>query len=332
MSGVPSILAPLLPLLTLALVYVLVVAPAAGRLPWVTRLCLASGGALLALALGVGLDASAISDALSAVLAGVGLSLLAWHRERVEDRRRAREDALRQNLEETSRRAVRLGGRQVELEAERARLLARAASLEEENAKLRSTLAENERRFRALDWRLRHERTLDALERRNQELGDLARHDALTHLYNRRHVDRVLDALANRSDVEEIAVALFDVDHFKTVNDRYGHPIGDRVLSDIAYLFRRQLRQGDVVGRYGGEEFIVILSRAASAPTVCEKLREAIATHPWSEIAGGLRVTISAGVATARRPFDPQRLVAEADRLLYQAKETGRNRVAVVGA
>ncbi len=326
-----SFLVLLLPLLTVALVYVLVAAPASGRSSWVTRSFLVAGASLLTLALGMGLGANGLLNALSAVVAGAGIAFLARLREQQGNACRAREEALRKTLEETSRRVVALGARQVELETERAHLQAQATSLEEEKAELRSRLAENERRLHALDWRLRHERSLDDLERRYQEVQELARYDALTRLYNRRHIDRVFDALVNSPDIQELAVALFDVDHFKTINDRYGHPIGDRVLAEIAHIFRRQLRQSDLVGRYGGEEFIVLLTHVGSANGVCEKLRAAVAAYPWSEIARGLTVTISAGVASAARPFDPSALVHEADRRLYQAKESGRNRVVGAG-
>jgi diguanylate cyclase (GGDEF)-like protein len=331
MSGVPSLLALLFPLLVLGFVYVLTTPPAAGRTPWGMRLCLVGGGALLFVALAVDLGAPGFVDLLSAALSAVGIALLLARRDRDEGLRRAREDALRQSIEETSRRLVALGGRRAEVETEKMRLEARVALLEEENAGLRSALEEKDRRFQTLDWRLRHERALDDLERRNQELQDLARYDALTRLYNRRYIDRMLDSLGNRPEIEELAVALFDVDHFKAVNDRYGHPVGDRVLIDVASIFRRHLRQGDIVGRYGGEEFIVLLLSIASASPVCEKLREAVENHAWSEVAPGLRVTVSAGVAGARRPIDTRRLVAEADRLLYRAKEAGRNRIAAEG-
>jgi diguanylate cyclase (GGDEF)-like protein len=326
-SGVSQALTLLLPALLLTFVYVLAHAAGTGRPHGTTRLWLAAGGALLALALGAALDASWPSDVLSAVVSATYLVFLGRQREREESDRRAREDALRERLEEASRRLVILGGRQVELEAEGTRLRERTASLEQENEKLRTLLVEKERRVHALDWRLHHERTLDDLERRNQELEDLARYDALTHLYNRRYIDHLIDKLERRLDIVEVAVALFDVDRFKAINDRYGHPIGDRVLADVAHIFRRQLRQDDVVGRYGGEEFVVLLTRTASSRTVCEKLREAVANHPWSGVAGGLRVTMSGGVALARRPFDVRGLVTEADRLLYRAKEEGRNRV-----
>ena len=326
-----SFLALLLPLLTVALVYVLVAAPASGRSSWVTRGFLVAGAVLLTLALGMGLGANGLLNALSAVMAGVGVAFLARLREQEDNACRAREEALRKTLEETSCRVVALGARQIELEAERAHLQARATSLEEEKAELCSRLAEKERHLQALDWRLRYERSLDDLERRYQEVQELARYDGLTRLYNRRHIDRVFDALANSPDIQELAVAIFDVDHFKMINDRYGHPIGDRVLAEIAHIFRCQLRQSDLVGRYGGEEFIVLLTHAVSANDVCEKLRSAVAAYPWSEIASGLTVTISAGVATGARPFDPSALVHEADRRLYRAKESGRNRVVGAG-
>jgi diguanylate cyclase (GGDEF)-like protein len=124
---------------------------------------------------------------------------------------------------------------------------------------------------------------------------------------------------------------MVDADHFKRVNDTYGHPVGDEVLREIATRIRASIRDCDDVGRYGGEEFLVLLSNCDErfAHVAGERMRSAIAKTPFDTSAGLLDVTVSIGIATyGPEPTLGDALVAACDRALYRAKDDGRNRVA----
>lgn len=160
----------------------------------------------------------------------------------------------------------------------------------------------------------------------------LAVQDELTGLPNRR---RVLAVLAeegeryNRSGVR-FGVAMLDIDNFKRINDVHGHPIGDAVLRSVAHLIRNALRKPDLVGRVGGEEFLMILPGAAGvdeATQVVERVRAAIERNDWSATSPDLQVTASIGVAVCALGEPVEDLVGRADRSLYLAKASGRNRV-----
>jgi diguanylate cyclase (GGDEF)-like protein len=168
-----------------------------------------------------------------------------------------------------------------------------------------------------------------------EALRDSSERDALTGLYNRRHVDRRLLAEYNSwtRHHDPFAVLLFDIDHFKRINDTYGHPTGDAVLRRIAATVSPQLRNSDILGRYGGEEFIVILPHCdePGAAVVAEKIRQAIEGDALEVSAGALRVTVSVGGCAATDGLaSAAALVAEADQALYDAKHAGRNQVCVV--
>jgi two-component system, cell cycle response regulator len=170
----------------------------------------------------------------------------------------------------------------------------------------------------------------DQLRERNVQLDEMSRTDALTGLYNRRHLD---DELARRhSDArrhgEAVSVIILDIDHFKKVNDGYGHPAGDLVLRDFAGRLIAQLRTGDVAGRWGGEEFLVILPRTAlpGAHLVADRIREAVAATPFLAGDEQIRVTVSGGCATGP-VASLQDLVSLADTCLYEAKDRGRDQI-----
>jgi diguanylate cyclase (GGDEF)-like protein len=166
------------------------------------------------------------------------------------------------------------------------------------------------------------------LETSNREVTKLSLTDQLTQLVNRNRLDQVIDEqirLASRYGIG-FSVILLDIDHFKQVNDTYGHLAGDRVLVRVAEILLHNLRSVDVAGRWGGEEFLIVVpnSRREDALLLAEKLRAAIgdATFP---VPG--RRTGSFGVASYTGGDDPGALIARADAALYLAKHAGRNRV-----
>ncbi len=157
--------------------------------------------------------------------------------------------------------------------------------------------------------------------------------DALTEARNREYFDTRLMtefAYARRHDVE-LSLLMIDIDHFKQINDTYGHQIGDVVLRELAQTIQRGLRSEDVFCRYGGEEFSVILRTTdeTQAQSVAERVREAVECLTIDTGEATIRVTISVGCATLSQSAEPstEDLVKEADRCLYLAKNSGRNRV-----
>ena len=159
---------------------------------------------------------------------------------------------------------------------------------------------------------------------------DEAQRDPLTGALNRRGLQEALDPLLRSG--APLALALLDFDHFKQVNDRFGHPVGDQVLATSAQLLRSSIRGSDFLARLGGEEFCVVLEGCDQdrARQVCEQLRRRIETHDWTQLAPELLLTVSIG--TAASPGGPDgpgldRLIEQADRAMYAAKLAGRNRV-----
>jgi diguanylate cyclase (GGDEF)-like protein len=210
-----------------------------------------------------------------------------------------------------------------------------------EHLRSRKFAAEDLRRLRGLEVQQQvalARQQADEERRRNEQLisdvvrlEELAVRDALTGLYNRRRSDAELrDRLRHEpaTQAEPICVALLDVDHFKSVNDRYGHATGDIVLREVAQIVQRGVRADDVAARYGGEEFIVVLGVVGldAGRRVVERIRLAVAAHPWGVVADGLVVTVSAGLAEATPGVTAEELTALADARLYEAKRTGRNR------
>lgn len=167
-----------------------------------------------------------------------------------------------------------------------------------------------------------------------QHLSHLATQDPLTRLLNRRGLDDAMHislAHASRHGLSTSAI-LVDIDHFKQVNDSFGHEVGDHVIRQVAELFSRLCRSSDVVARTGGEEFLLVLpdTDLDSARIMAERVRAAVAEGPLAVDCQQVAVTISLGVACINGDADLDELYREADRALYLAKHGGRNRVASV--
>jgi diguanylate cyclase (GGDEF)-like protein len=165
-----------------------------------------------------------------------------------------------------------------------------------------------------------------------KRIEELAELDELTGAFNRRCIMRMLDdeiARAHRAKTP-FSVALIDLDWFKRINDAYGHPTGDEVLRTFAITVFANIRNIDRFGRYGGEEFLLILPDTPrdAAARILDRQREIIAELDWSAFSPGMRVTISAGVATLNPDEASEALLARADSALYKAKAQGRNRIA----
>jgi two-component system cell cycle response regulator len=174
----------------------------------------------------------------------------------------------------------------------------------------------------------------DELRRRNAELETVTRTDALTGICNRRHLEERLHGMlaAARRHRQPAAVLMIDVDHFKRVNDTLGHAGGDAVLRQVAERLHRRVRLEDVVGRWGGEEFVVLsdATDAAAAEVLAGRLLAAVGGSPFAiEGADDVGVTVSIGCAAGTD--DAEALLRRADTALYEAKSNGRNRVVVSG-
>lgn len=185
---------------------------------------------------------------------------------------------------------------------------------------------------------LRIKHLQDELRARMKELEETSMRDPLTGLYNRRYLYDALSRELNRSRrfSLKVSVLLLDMDHFKEINDTYGHQRGDEILRELATLIRSMLRGYDFAVRYGGDEFVIILSQntVLGARIVAERLRKTVAENPrLRELAGGQPVTISVGVATypddVEGREDVEALIIAADKALYEAKRMGRNQVAL---
>ena len=163
------------------------------------------------------------------------------------------------------------------------------------------------------------------------ELSRLSRHDSLTELLNRRALDDLLRDEARRAirANQPFSVLMIDADYFKGINDRFGHAAGDEALRHLAQILRAVMRDVDRVGRFGGEEFIVLLpgTSATEALNAAERLRDALLRRPWAGQGEVLRLTVSTGVAAWRGPHDEvDLLLKRADAAMYRAKSLGRDR------
>ena len=268
-----------------------------------------------------------------------GEGALAWLGERVPQTRSLVLSTLATALREAGRveeaydalaRAAELERRAFRELAELQRSLERA-TLETHAARRESdALAVNHRQLAEAHAEL--ERRASQLEALQDQLRDQADRDWLTGLHNRRYLARELQRLSQERISGPLSLAVLDVDHFKAINDRFGHAAGDHVLVRMARRLCDVLRASDSVVRSGGEEFVVLMPQtdAHAAAACCERIREALASEDWERIAPGLTLTTSMGLASTEHPTDLEALVRLADQRLYEAKNAGRDRI--VGA
>jgi two-component system, cell cycle response regulator len=155
--------------------------------------------------------------------------------------------------------------------------------------------------------------------------------DGLTDVGNKKRLDQMVRKEIPRAlrHERDLALLMIDIDHFKDVNDTYGHLAGDSVLRDLASIVQKRLRPDDELGRYGGEEFAAILPETSldGAVKIAEDLRRLVETHPFVVEGEQIKVTVSIGVAGLKQGMDANAFFRAADELLYKAKNSGRNRV-----
>jgi len=173
----------------------------------------------------------------------------------------------------------------------------------------------------------------DSLVAAREEMRFKATHDALTSLWNRGKIIESLDFALRH--VDTMAVLLCDIDHFKDINDMHGHLAGDAVLRELAHRLRSSVRANDLIGRYGGEEFLVVLDGCDSArlPERAERLRNVVSGGSFFTNGGAISFTVSIGAIAVERcaSMPAETILQLADAALYQAKREGRNRVAIAG-
>ncbi len=173
------------------------------------------------------------------------------------------------------------------------------------------------------------------LRQRNQELTVMAISDPLTKIYNRRHFFALAEKEYLRAQRYQhpLSLVLIDVDYFKEINDTYGHQIGDEMLVNVADFFQKNIRSADIVGRYGGEEFIILMPEISCqyASLIAERLRKCIAETPQVKTNHEIMLTISLGVSCwdSKEDLSFDSLLHRADQALYRSKNDGRNRVTV---
>jgi len=171
------------------------------------------------------------------------------------------------------------------------------------------------------------ERTKE-LEKLTQELEVLATTDSLTHVHNRYSIMKILNAEINRSKRynKVISIIMYDVDYFKNINDEYGHDVGDKVLYEVTTLVKNSLRDMDSIGRYGGEEFLIIMPETSldNAKEIASRVRKEIQKHNFNY---GIKLTVSLGLVELSKNEDANSIFKRLDKLLYDSKNSGRNKL-----
>ena len=171
---------------------------------------------------------------------------------------------------------------------------------------------------------------LATIQKQNDQLFELANVDALTNIYNRRRLNEALGEYSesHKQHNKQFSVVILDIDNFKKINDTYGHNVGDSVLKEVSELIRANIRAKDVLGRWGGEEFMLVLAETTveEAALVAENLRALLDNHHFNSVGS---VSASFGIASCVQQDNMEHLVNQADQALYTAKERGRNRVEV---
>ncbi|MFO0110161.1 MAG: PleD family two-component system response regulator [Alphaproteobacteria bacterium] len=187
--------------------------------------------------------------------------------------------------------------------------------------------------FARVKTQIRRKKYQEALKSNYQESVSMAAIDGLTKLYNRHYLDTHLKNLVRqaRETNRNLSLVIMDMDHFKQVNDTYGHPVGDEVLVTLAGIIVGSIRSADLAARYGGEEFVILMPEtdAARAYEGAERLRKQVESTPFkvSHAVGEIRKTVSIGHATIQPDDTPEKLLQRADHALYEAKNSGRNKV-----
>jgi diguanylate cyclase (GGDEF)-like protein len=223
----------------------------------------------------------------------------------------------REGLHDLSELRINLERARLETDAARST----AAALAAKNAELEALVHQLNEAHVALEQRT------GELETLQDQFREQADRDWLTGLHNRRYLARQLD-LVTGAEEQDFSLAVVDLDHFKAINDTYGHDVGDQVLVRVAGLLLDVVRRSDVVARTGGEEFVLLMPAADTdaAMHCCERALAAIRGAVWEDVAPGLTVTASAGIARSGEALGLDRIAALADRRLYDAKRQGRDR------
>lgn len=174
------------------------------------------------------------------------------------------------------------------------------------------------------------ERDLSERKSKEQQLYEKATIDDLTQLFNRHHTYQLASQAIEKAQRYQttLSAIMLDIDHFKEVNDTYGHPTGDKVLTKLSKLIKDQVRKADIVGRVGGEEFFILLPEVSveEAHAMAERIRSSVERKSWRATGVENGITISLGV-TEYHNDNLESLIAKSDKSLYHAKKTGRNRV-----
>ncbi len=168
------------------------------------------------------------------------------------------------------------------------------------------------------------------MQSENKTLDNFASYDTLTGLMNRRSIDRHLEVIFNENyrDNESFSVIMCDIDNFKKVNDTYGHDVGDYVLKEVAHIIKSQVRDNDIAGRWGGEEFLVVLTANKDiACKLAERIRSNVEAHEYTFKNIELKVTLTLGVSSYRAGNEIENVIKSADNKLYRGKQNGKNQV-----